>query len=268
MLDPARIGEIRAKLHAQGRHSWTTATFQNQLLSFIQLNAHRGDFVIEVGCARGGLTAQLAYLTDGLGKALYAVDVDQTMLDQAAQAVRESTGTIPDSTHFFRGDLRSFLSRPRMSDRCILAFIDGDHRYDGVIRDIRALVDSRLARPLSIAFHDFSLRYDDESLADVRVDRAIRDALRDETLMPIGELSGLSSLVTEPSSETLRAYYERGGSEGVLVTLATGAVAPATGVLGRFVGRLGRRSLALGHRGLRASRRLLAGRGAGKVGVR
>jgi hypothetical protein len=79
--------------------------------------------------------------------------------------------------------------------------------------------------------------------------------------MPLGELSGLSSLVTEPSSKTLRAYYERGGSEGVLVTLAPG-------LLGRFVGRLARRSLALQDRGLRASRRLLAGRGAGKVGVR
>src|SRR5262249_30685368 len=158
MLDPARIAEIRGKLHAHGSHSWTSATFQNQLLSFIQLNAQRGDFVIEVGCARGGMTAQLAHLTDALGKELHVVDVDQAMLDHAAEAVREATGSIPDSTHFFRGDLRSFLTRPRVSDRCIIAFIDGDHRYAGVIRDIRALVDSHLVRPFSIAFHDYALR--------------------------------------------------------------------------------------------------------------
>jgi hypothetical protein len=253
MLDPARIAEIREKLHAHGSHSWTSATFQNQLLSFVQLNARRGDFVIEVGCARGGLTAQLSDLTSGLGKELYVVDVDQSMLDHAAAAVKESTGSIPDSTHFFRGDLRSFLASPRAGRRCILAFIDGDHRCDAVIRDIHALLDSRLARPLSIGFHDYSLRYGDEALADVRVDQAIRRALPDETLIPLGELSGLSSLVIEPSPETRWAYYDKGGAEGVLVTVSAGA-------LKRLVGRLGRRSLALGNRGLRASRRLLGTR--------
>jgi SAM-dependent methyltransferase len=261
MLDPARIAEIRGKLHARGDHSWTSATFQNQLLSFIQINAWRGDFVIEVGCARGGLTAQLAEVTSGLGKALYVVDVDQSMLDHAARAVEEAAGAIPDLTHFFRGDLKSFVARPRASDRCILVFIDGDHRYSGVIKDIHALLDSRLARPLSVAFHDYALRYDDESLADVRVDEAIRHVLRNETLVPIGELSGLTSLASEPSTETLRAYYEKGGSEGVLVTVSHG-------FLRRVAGRLRRQSLALGGRGLRASRRLLGGQRTAKLRAR
>jgi predicted O-methyltransferase YrrM len=246
MLDPARIAEIREKLVARDSHSWTSATFQNQLLSFINLNAHRGDFVIEVGCFRGGLTSQLADVTSQLGKELYVVDVDQAMLDHAAETVRAATGSIPDSTRFFRGDLESFLSQPRMSDRCILAFIDGDHRYDGVIRDIRTLLDSRLVRPLSIAFHDYALRYADESLADVLVDDAIRDALRGETLMPMGDLAGLSSLNTEPSPATHQAYYYKGGSEGVLVTLAPELPRQAPAVRGpiglrAFVGRIGRR---------------------------
>jgi hypothetical protein len=166
-VDVSRIAEIRSKRHANGCHSWTTVTFQNQLLSFVELNADRGDFVIEVGCARGGMTSQLAYLTSELGKEIYVVDVDQSMLDNAAKALKESTGSIPESTHFFRGNLKSFLSQPRISDRCILAFIDGDHRYNGVIKDVRALLGGRLARPLSIAFHDYSLRYDLKSLANV-----------------------------------------------------------------------------------------------------
>jgi hypothetical protein len=97
--------------------------------------------------------------------------------------------------------------------------VDGDHRYGSLIGDIRALVDGGLSRPLSIAFHDYALRYDTWSGADVRVDRAIRDALDGEVLTPLGELAGLCSLVTEPSSETFRAYYDKGGAEGVLVTL-------------------------------------------------
>jgi len=222
MLDTARVNQIRSKLHDIGCHSWTSATFQNQILSFVHLNAARGDYVIEVGCARGGLTSQLSDLTSRLGKELYVVDIDQTMLYSAAQAVRDSTGCIPESTHFFRGRLKDFLDQPRLSDRCILAFVDGDHRYDGVIRDICALVHGRLSRPLSIAFHDYALRYDTRALADVRVDRAIRDTLGDEVLTPLGELAGLSSLVSEPSSETHRAYYDKGGTEGVLVTLGPG----------------------------------------------
>jgi SAM-dependent methyltransferase len=222
MLDPAIINQIRGKLHDHGSHSWTSATFQNQLLSFIQLNAHRGDFVIEVGCARGGLTAQLAYLTSDLGKQLYVVDVDQGMLDLTAEAVNVAIGSIPDSTHFVRGDLRSFLARPRVSDRCIIAFIDGDHRYTGVIKDIRALVDSPLVRPYTIAFHDYALRYNCNSLADVLVDEAIRDTLGNETLMPMGELSGLTSLGSEPSEASHQAYYYKGGIEGVFVTLPPG----------------------------------------------
>jgi hypothetical protein len=246
MLDAARIGEIRSNLHANACHSWTTVTFQNQLLSFVQLNAEWGDFVIEVGCARGGMTSQLAYLTSELGKELYVVDVDQTMLDHAARALKESTGSLPQSTHFYRGSLKSFLSQPRISDRCILAFIDGDHRYDGVLQDIRALLKGHLARPLSIAFHDFSLRYDLESLANVRVDHAVRDALKNEILLPLGELSGLSSLTSEPTSATQQAYYYKGGSEGVLVTLAPryrkqDTAAEGRNVLGWFLDRLGRR---------------------------
>jgi hypothetical protein len=221
MLDPARIDHIRSKLHAAGCQSWTSTTFQNQILSFVDLNAARGDYVIEIGCYRGGLTSQLSYLTSKLGKDLYVVDIDQTMLDNAAQAVRDSTGGIPESTHFFRGRLKDFLIQPGRSDRCLLAFVDGDHRYSGVIRDIRALVHGRLSRPLSIAFHDYALRHD-AALSDVRVDRAIRDTFPDEVLTPLGDLAGLSPLPTEPSSATKRAYYDKGGAEGVLVTLGPG----------------------------------------------
>ena len=218
MLDTEKIAAIRNKLAANGCASMTSTTFQNQLISFIDLNSESGDFVIEVGCFRGGLTAQLAYVTSELGKKLYVIDIDQSMLDCAAQAVKKSTGSIPDSTHFFRGNLVSFLSQPRVSDRCILAFIDGDHFYDGVVKDIRALLSGHLARPLYIAFHDFSLRYNIGQLTNVRVDQAIRDTLKNEILLPIGELSGLSTLISEPPSaqEQEHPYFYKGGSEGAL----------------------------------------------------
>jgi hypothetical protein len=160
--------------------------------------------------------------------------------------VKESTGSLPDSTHFFQGDLGSFLSQTTTSDRCILVFIDGDHTYDGVLKDIRAILQSRLARPLSIAFHDFALRYADDVAPNVRVDDAIFDALGNETLMPMGDLSGLSSLHCEPSSETFQSYIYKGGSEGVLITLAPQLPSREAAVRGpvglrAFVGRLGKR---------------------------
>jgi hypothetical protein len=93
---------------------------------------------------------------------------------------------------------------------------------------------------LNIAFHDYALRYD-AALSDVRVDRAIRDTFPDEVLTPLGDLAGLSSMPTEPSSAT-KAYYDKGGAEGVLVTLGPGvterrAVLLAPMVLRALMGR-------------------------------
>jgi hypothetical protein len=220
LVEPDAIQAIRTRLVAIGSWSHTSAAFQNQILSFIRLNAAAGDFVIEVGCFRGGLTAQIAYTTHILNKAFYTVDINRDMLDVAAEAVRHSVGTIPESTHFHAGDLKSLLTERSPQGRCILLFIDGDHRYAGVVADIRAVLQSTLPRPLTLAFHDYSLRSLPDRGIDVRIGDAIRDELGPLTLYPIGDLAGLSDLLRcEPDPRSDGTYHQAGRPEGVMMTI-------------------------------------------------
>ncbi|WP_337177159.1 class I SAM-dependent methyltransferase [Paludisphaera sp.] len=232
MIDAAGIGDVRRELERIGCLSSTSPSFQNQLLSYLDMNADRGDFLVEVGCFRGGLTAQLAYFAREAGKDLFVVDVDPKYLNMARETVTRALGGLPSCVHFVQADLRNFLARPRPSDRCVLLFIDGDHHYDGVVRDIRAVLDSGLERPLSICFHDYGLRYTARDHLDVRVDRAIHDLLGDHAVIPIGEVAGFSGVMpTEPVVADSGAHFESGASEGVVVVL------PAAQTVARRVDR-------------------------------
>jgi len=67
----------------------------------------------------------------------------------------------------FRGDLRRFTAAAPAGLRCKLAFIDGDHSYDAVARDI-ALIEPYLVPGAWLCFDDAFSTYDG-------VDQAIRD---------------------------------------------------------------------------------------------
>ena len=82
-------------------------------------------------------------------------------------------------------DLPTFVQNSPDYHKPVLVFVDGDHRYDGVVADIRA-IRSLATQPYACAFHDFSLRYADGSLIDVRVDRAIKDELGPEAPLVVG----------------------------------------------------------------------------------
>jgi SAM-dependent methyltransferase len=223
MIDAAQIGAVRRELERIGCPSSTSPSFQNQLLSYLDMNADRGDFLVEVGCFRGGLSAQLTYFAQAAGKDLYVVDVDPRYLDMARETVARSFGGLPSCVHFVQADLSHFLALPRSSDRCILVFIDGDHHYEGVARDIRAILESGLERPLSVCFHDYGLRYTADDHLDVRVDRAIRDLLGEHAVIPIGEVAGFSGVMpTEPVVSDSGAHFASGTSEGVVVVLPAG----------------------------------------------
>jgi hypothetical protein len=70
-----------------------------------------GGAVVEVGCYRGGLTAQLAHLCRRLGKAMYVVDVCPEYLEIAKISIRAVTGD--DHVLYYRGDLAGTRNPPR-----------------------------------------------------------------------------------------------------------------------------------------------------------
>ena len=218
MIDFGKIAQIRRDLDRIGCASTTSPTFQNQVLSHLDMNADRGDFLIEVGCFRGGMSTQLAHFAVERGKQLFVVDVDPNYMAIARGAVESALGSVPSCVHFVLDSLPGFLAGPRPSDRCILVFIDGDHHYEGVAADIRSLIDSSLERPFSVCFHDYGLRYTAEDYLDVRVDRAIHDLLPGHPVAPIGEVAGNSGILpTSPQAHDHGSHFPAGMSEGVIV---------------------------------------------------
>ena len=101
----------------------------------------------------------------------------------------------------------------------ILVFVDGDHRYDGVVADIKAIMNMT-HRPHACGFHDFSLRYASGPLTIVRVDNAVRDQFGpDVPLQPIGEIAGSGNVLnTQPGQD--QHYHEKGQPEGVIVMMS------------------------------------------------
>jgi hypothetical protein len=172
-MSDLELERIRARLAAEGNHSQTTRKFQDDLLFFANKFAAHGNCVIEVGCFRGGMSAQLAYLARKLGQRFEVIDIDANNLEYARAAAEMAGGS--DSVGFHHGDFQSFVATADPKIRPTLVLIDGDHRYNGVIADIRTLY-SMSSRPYSAAFHDFSLRMVASELSDIRVDLALAHA--------------------------------------------------------------------------------------------
>lgn len=210
------ISRIRQVLSEISCQSHTSDKFQNDILGFIEANASEGSLIIEIGCYKGGLTAQLAYAAKRFGLSFDVIDIDHHYLNVAAGAVEKAGlgGYATFHAMDFAGYVRNAVDR----GRAVLVFDDGDHRYNGVMSDIAAIKAMKPA-PYACAFHDFSLRYDCESLSDVRVDRAIHDGFGgDVALQPIGEIAAAGGpLRTEPGAD--HHFHELGKPEGVILTL-------------------------------------------------
>jgi hypothetical protein len=211
---PPRIQSIRAALLTSGNHSHTSPKFQDDLLMYAEAFSANGNCLIEVGCFRGGMTVQFASLAQRLKQHVHVIDIDQGYLDLTKQLVETMVGA--SNVTFHLCDLSTFVHGAGRDTRPTLILIDGDHRYDGVVADIRALYAMRTP-PFAVAFHDFSLRYATVEGADVRVDRALRNTLgTDFPHIPIGEVSRIGGFLrTDPGADG--HYHEIGCPEGVLV---------------------------------------------------
>lgn len=216
-MSDSELQKIRARLAADGNFSHTSLKFQDDLLFYATKFAAHGNCIIEVGCWKGGLSAQFAYLARKLGQRFVAIDSYATYLEHARRTV-EVTGA--GEAVFHLGDFQSFVATIDPALRPTLVLIDADHQYDAVTADIRTLY-AMPSRPYCAAFHDFSLRYSTPEQSGVRVDRALVDAFgADFQHIKIGEVAGAgSTLITTPQPDG--HYHELGYPEGALINCRT-----------------------------------------------
>lgn len=209
------IENIRATLSEMGNFSHTTDKFQNDLLHHARAFASHGNCLIEVGCYRGGLTSQFAWLAKQLGQHLHVIDIDPGYLYVAKESVQATSDDSNVSFHLC--DFATFIQGEGRDINPSFALIDGDHYYNGVVADIKALLSMPI-RPYGVAFHDYSLRHADPELSEIRVDLALKDTLGpDFPHTKIGEVSREGGpLRTKPGNDNSH-FHELAVSEGVLI---------------------------------------------------
>jgi hypothetical protein len=214
-LDPNEIKRIRTVMAEAGCASHTSDLYQDEVLQILDADGtQESGAVIEVGCYLGGLTVQLAYACLKLGRRLHVVDINCQYMGTALHHIT-SLG-LSKNVAAFLGDLQSYLSGVSFPRPLSAVVIDGDHRYDAVLADIKALVHGT-SRPKHVVFHDFSLRYSTPELQDVRVDKAVRDGFGPHAeLIPIGSVAGQDSVLrTVPEADG--HFHEIGQPEGIHV---------------------------------------------------
>jgi hypothetical protein len=207
-LSEQRLREIRAFASEKESSSQSKISYQDNVLFFLRSNAFRGDNIVEVGCYKGGLTVQYAYLCKELGKGLHVVDVDEQLLNHTRNLVEELG--YADVVTFHLMDYDKFTKSNFFPNNTIATIIDADHSYLGCFRDCQTLKNV-LQFMYGVIFHDFSLRY--TTWDGVGVDRAIYEVFgQNVRLYPIGFQSVCSE---KPTPEG--AYLE--SNEGVVLVV-------------------------------------------------
>jgi hypothetical protein len=99
----------------------------------------------------------------------------------------------------------------------LLVFVDGDHTYSGVVKDIKAIYQLN-RRPYAMAFHDSSLR--SFKYENTHADKAIHDAFgRGVKYKRIGVQFGEHPTPSRDKPSASGSYWEYNGSEAVIVEI-------------------------------------------------
>lgn len=209
------LRQIRDVIAQEKCQSQTSIKFQDDIFQFILDNQKHGRGVIEVGCYKGGSSAILAVACNKLGWPLYIVDISIEYLNIAKDLLNKLD--LAKETTFFHGTLQEFVAKVELKAPPLLVVIDGDHVYEGVLKDIKSLY-SFSTRSFAAAFHDFSLRH---NILNERVDKAILDFFgKDIPLIDIGvrfDENTTYPLKSRPNPDG--HYCELDGPEGVIVKL-------------------------------------------------
>jgi len=140
-----------------------------ELASFVQ------GPVLEIGTLYGRSAAIIASALKRSGKDVQFVSVDIEPQVQAETRRRLEEAGLADFVSLFSGTCDDFF-REHPGFQPALVFIDGDHSYDGVRRDLEALEDHVPTSGL-VLFHDFlDERNDDPDDDDYGVTGAVADS--------------------------------------------------------------------------------------------
>jgi len=202
----------------------TSDQYRKDIFQFVTWNWHIGRGIIEVGCFHGGASVFLAYLCKIFGWPFYTVDINRGYLE-FTQKLLERLGLAQNAV-FFLGTLEQFAEKQALTNAPALIVIDGNHDYDAVKADI-ACISKLSRRPHAAAFHDFSLRSHNPAHGKIFVDKAIYDSFPpgfDIRMSRIGvQFAPLpldaTGFYTGDRPSPTGTYWDREGSEGVIITL-------------------------------------------------
>jgi hypothetical protein len=210
------LSKMRAQLLEVGSQSETSIKYQDALARFVFENGEKGGAIIEVGCYKGGLTAQLAFMAKVRGSHLYTIDIAPEWISHTQDLLGKFN--LNTHTRYYCGTFDNFAANTLFQERPLLLIIDGDHRYEFVLEDIKSIYKLKKI-PYGVAFHDFSLRY--VHTYNIFVDKAIIDSFGpDIELIRIGEQVDETECMPKknnPDPKDGGFYWEEHGSKGVIM---------------------------------------------------
>lgn len=211
-IDVKELEKIKQYMAKKNCVSMTSHKYRRDLLFFVVNNADKGEYVCEVGPYKGGLTAQLAYVCQQLGKKLIVCEAVQEYADIVWKNLQELGYGAVAEIHVM--PFTDFVAQNKLPQNTLLTIIDANHIYPYALQNFQALSTVR-ANSHAVAFHDFGLRDTDNIMG---VERAVRETFPHAPLLYIGDNTAFEpcELHRQPAQD--KTFFR--GSEGALVLLA------------------------------------------------
>lgn len=192
--------------------SMTSRKYRMDLLFFLVNNADKGQYVCEVGPYKGGLTVQLAYVCERLGKKLIICEAVQEYADIVQENLDELGYAGVAQVHVM--PFTDFVAQNKIPQDTILTIIDANHIYPYALQNFQAFRTVR-DHSYAVAFHDFGLRDTDNIMG---VERAVRETFPNDAIWYIGDNTSFEpcELHRQPADD--KTFFK--GSEGALIMLS------------------------------------------------